>query len=415
MQEIGFSPADILLPKQTDLSRWSVVACDQYTSEPEYWARVAKAVGDLPSTLHMILPEVYLERDDLPEQIAAVNREMQARLAQGFFEQCTDSYIYTERTISGGRVRRGLIGKIDLMQYDYTPGARPLVRPSEGTVESRLPPRVRVRENAPLELPHILLLIDDAQQTVIEPLAACTAQMPELYDFTLMENGGRLRGWQAAGERARIDAALAALLSQASAHSDTPLLYAVGDGNHSLATAKACFEQLRQTLPRAQWENHPARWALVELVNLHDPALEFEPIHRVLFGVRPEAVRKALADQLGVVTQPVSGQQITLIIGTKAESLYIPNPPSPLAAGSVQGFIDAYLAQHGGTVDYIHGDDVVRRLSQAPDAVGILLPAIDKFSLFPAVEQDGALPRKSFSMGHAHEKRFYLEARRIRP
>lgn len=415
MSETVFSPADILLPQGVDMQKWSVVACDQYTSEPDYWNRVAQTVGDSPSTFPMILPEVYLSAPDAKQRVARINESMQEYLDGGIFRCFPNSYVYLERTIAPGKVRRGLIGKLDLMAYEYGKGTKSAVRPTEGTVESRLPPRIKVREHAPLESPHIMLLIDDPGKTVIEPLAQKKETLQPVYDFTLMEHGGAVSGWQVTGQtRKSVDDALAKLETQLGAQSEHPLLFAVGDGNHSLATAKACYENLRQTLPKEEWERHPARWALVELVNIHDDAMQFEPIHRVLFDVDPAHVCKELESYYDV-EQSDAGQTFETVIQGKRTRLSIKNPSSQLAVGSLQTFLDEYLARFGGEVDYIHGEDVVLQLSQRERAIGFLLPAMEKSELFPTVIADGALPRKTFSMGHAYEKRYYLECRAIRP
>lgn len=419
MDKVGFSAADILLPKHVDMTRWSVIACDQYTSQPNYWERAAQMVGSSPSTLHLVLPEVYLEQDDVDRRIAQINASMRAYLDSGLFRVLNDSYVYVERTVAPGRVRRGLVGKIDLEQYDYSADSRSLVRPTEGTVESRLPPRMRVREQAPLESPHIMVLIDDALHTVIEPLQKQKNAMEPLYDFDLMADGGHIAGWRVAGDLcAQVDAAMLFLLSGQQCcrgvcrECAPPMLIAVGDGNHSLATAKACWEKIKPTLSERERRVHPARYALAELVNLHDGALAFEPIHRVLFDVDPNSVLDALQKQLGACADG-QGQVFTYAAGGRTGRLVVANPPSPLAAGTLQGFIDGYLAAHGGTVDYIHGGDVVMELSKKPGAIGFLLPAMEKSQLFSAVREGGALPRKTFSMGHAYEKRFYLECRKI--
>ena len=419
MDKVGFSAADILLPKHVDMTRWSVIACDQYTSQPDYWERAARLVGSSPSTLHLVLPEVYLEQDDVGRRIAQINASMRAYLDSGLFRVLNDSYVYVERTVAPGRVRRGLVGKIDLEQYDYSADSRSLVRPTEGTVESRLPPRMRVREQAPLESPHIMVLIDDALHTVIEPLQKQKNAMEPLYDFDLMADGGHIAGWRVAGDLcAQVDAAMLFLLSGQQCcrgvcrECAPPMLIAVGDGNHSLATAKACWEKIKPTLSERERRVHPARYALAELVNLHDGALAFEPIHRVLFDVDPNSVLDALQKQLGACADG-QGQVFTYAAGGRTGRLVVANPPSPLAAGTLQGFIDGYLAAHGGTVDYIHGGDVVMELSKKPGAIGFLLPAMEKSQLFPTVRESGALPRKTFSMGHAYEKRFYLECRKI--
>ena len=376
-------------------------------------------VGSSPSTLHLVLPEVYLEQDDVGRRIAQINASMRAYLDSGLFYVLNDSYVYVERTVAPGRVRRGLVGKIDLEQYDYSADSRSLVRPTEGTVESRLPPRMRVREQAPLESPHIMVLVDDALHTVIEPLQKQKNAMEPLYDFDLMADGGHIAGWRVAGDLcAQVDAAMLFLLSGQQCcrgvcrECAPPMLIAVGDGNHSLATAKACWEKIKPALSERERRVHPARYALAELVNLHDGALAFEPIHRVLFDVDPNSVLDALQKQLGACADG-QGQVFTYAAGGRTGRLVVANPPSPLAAGTLQGFIDGYLAAHGGTVDYIHGDDVVMELSKKPGAIGFLLPAMEKSQLFPAVREGGALPRKTFSMGHAYEKRFSLECRKI--
>lgn len=407
-----FLPADILLPKVNHMKLWSVVACDQYTSEPEYWERVDTQVGEAPSTLRMIFPEVYLGNADSEARIAKINETMQAYLDQELFQTWPDSFLYMRRTLADRKIRQGLIGKIDLEHYDYTANSQSLVRPTEGTVESRLPPRIKVREQAPLELPHIMLLIDDPENRVIAPLAAQTGEMDAVYDTALMENGGAAKGWilndtQKQAVLAELDA-----LPPAAAPGKAPLLYAVGDGNHSLATAKACYEKLKQTLPKEEWVVHPARYALVELVNLHDPAMEFEPIHRVLFGVDPAHVLSEMESYYQIGGEV--GQKITFITAEGQQTLTISNPSSQLAVGSLQNFIDDYLNRHNGEVDYIHGDDVTVSLAQGENCIGFLLPAMDKADLFQAVLLDGALPRKTFSMGHAHDKRYYLECKKIR-
>lgn len=419
MDKVGFSTADILIPKHVDMTRWSVIACDQYTSQPDYWERTAKMVGAAPSTLNLVLPEVYLERDDVDRRIAHINASMRAYLDSGLFRVLRDSYVYVERTVAPGRVRRGLVGKIDLEQYDYSADSHSMVRPTEGTVASRLPPRMRVRDHAPLESPHIMVLIDDALHTVIEPLQKQKNAMEPLYNFELMAGGGHIAGWRVTPELcAKVDAAMLFLLSgqQCCCCTDrecpSPLLIAVGDGNHSLATAKACWERLKPTLSERERRTHPARYALAELVNLHDDALAFEPIHRVLFDVDPADVLAALQKELGARADG-EGQAFTYVTGGRTGRLAVENPSSPLAAGTLQTFIDGYLAAHGGTVDYIHGDDVVTQLCQKSGSIGFLLPAMEKSQLFPAMREGGALPRKTFSMGHAYEKRFYLECRKI--
>lgn len=416
---LGFGPADVLLPREeaADLTRWSVVACDQYTSEPEYWQRVEQTVGDAPSALKLILPEQKLSDGHTEEHIAAINAEMERYLERDLFRALPDSLIYVERRLNNGALRRGIVGQIDLEDYDYNPGASTLIRATERTVLSRIPPRVAVRRSAALELPHVMLLVDDPDCSAIEPLTAETDQMEEIYDFDLMEQGGHITGYLMGEEQMfEVASALSALADQGEferrydAEGKPLLLFAVGDGNHSLASAKANYEEKKGT-PEAE----KARYALVELVNLHDESLEFEPIHRVCFGVDGEAMLNALLERYpGAHTGTGRGQQFELLCDGEKTVVTIPNAPSQLAVGTLQAFLDDYLPTVNGTVDYIHGADVVERLCAQEHTVGFLLPAMGKDELFPTVVHDGVLPRKTFSMGEACDKRFYLEARKIR-
>ncbi len=419
---LPFQPADILLPQGCDLSKWSVVACDQYTSQPEYWARVTQRVGKAPSALHLILPESCLEGPNVEQDIAEINLTMARYLKDGCFAAYPGSIFYVERRLDCGKTRRGLIGMVDLEQYDYEPGSPALIRATEGTVLSRIPPRVAVRKNAPIELPHVMLLTDDPGRTVIEPLAADTENMEPIYDFELMERGGHIRGWKLSEEQMeKVAAALTALSDPAAFNArygtkDKPvLLFAVGDGNHSLATAKECYERQKKLTPPEQWAAIPARYALAELVNLHDESLEFEPIHRVVFGVDPEQLLSALiAAYPGAHYGPGAGHVLEYVYRGGEGCVTIPDPAAQLSVGTLQSFLDDYLKKQGGRVDYIHGGDVTRELALQPKCIGFLLPAMGKDELFPTVIHDGVLPRKTFSMGEAHDKRFYLEARKIR-
>lgn len=419
---LGFYPADILLPKDADMTRWAVVACDQFTSQPAYWQAVEETVGDAPSTLRMILPEAQLNDPDVDSHIASINDSMQKYLDQGVFRELPSSLIYIERTQSDGRVRRGLIGMVDLEQYDFTPGSGALIRATEGTVLSRIPPRVRVRQDAPIELPHVMLLIDDPARTVIEPLAAESEKMEKLYDFDLQQGGGRLTGWRltAAQTDAAADA-LAGLCTPAEMERKygmrdaAPLLFAVGDGNHSLATAKQCYENLKKVTPEAEWADLPARYALVEVVNNHDGALTFEPIHRVVFGVEPEKLLEEFkAFYPGAHEGPGEGHTIAYTYAGHTGCVTVPQPKVQLAVGTLQAFLDDYVKKSGGEVDYIHGDEVTDELGAKPGNIGFKLPAMGKEQLFKTVMADGVLPRKTFSMGHAQDKRYYVEARRIK-
>ena len=421
-EKLGFYPADILLPKDADMTKWAVVACDQFTSQPEYWERVEKTVGDAPSTLRVILPEANLNAPDVDEHIAAINAAMKKYLADGVFTTLADSLVYIERSQSDGRIRHGLIGMVDLDQYDFTPGSGALIRATEGTVLERIPPRVRVRKDASIELPHVMLLIDDPDKTVIEPLTAAADRMEKLYDFDLMENGGHLNGWKLSA--AQIDAvadsltglcADEAMAKKYGVSGVAPLLFAVGDGNHSLATAKACYEEAKKVTPESEWATLPSRYALVEVVNNHDDALQFEPIHRVVFGVDPVKVMEAFqAEYPSAHEGQGEGHCIAYTYEGKSGYITVPDPKVQLAVGTLQNFLDKYLKANGGEVDYIHGDEVTDELGAKPGNIGFKLPAMGKEQLFKTVLADGVLPRKTFSMGHAQDKRYYVEARKIK-
>ena len=421
--KLPFLPADILLPRDCEYSKWSVVACDQYTSQPEYWHRVEERVGSAPSTLRLVLPESRLEGPDTQSDIMEINSAMSRYLREDRFQVHPNAVFYIERTLDSGKIRRGLVGRIDLEQYDYEPGSAAPIRATEGTVLSRIPPRVAVRKNAPIELPHVMLLADDPDKTVIEPLADQTEDMTLLYDFDLMEGGGRLRGWELTqAQKEQVAQALAALADPAAFRAryhlkqDLPvLLFAVGDGNHSLATAKECYERQKRLTPPEHWDTLPARFALVELNNLHDTALEFEPIHRVIFGVEPQQLLAAMeAYYPGLIHGEGEGHVLPYVWGEHQGTITVPNPKTQLPVATLQRFLDDYLQNNPGRVDYIHGAQVARDLARRKDTIAFLLPAMGKEELFPTVIHDGVLPRKTFSMGRAQDKRFYLEARRIR-
>lgn len=404
MRKTGFSPADILLPAAGNYETWAVVACDQFTSQPDYWERVAKTVGDRPSTFRLILPEAQLSDGHTGEHIAKINQTMLKYQAVGVFREYTDAMIYLERVQSDGRIRRGVIGRIDLEEYDYSPDSSSLVRATEGTVLDRIPPRQAVRRNASLELPHIMLLIDDPDNTVIGPLAGCDEV---LYDFDMMEGGGHAKGCLLNEEQKQaVQHALSALAE------GSPLLFAVGDGNHSLASAKAHYEEEKaKGLDSAAL----ARYALVEVVNLYDDALEFEPIHRVLFGIDPQDILAELkAAYPGTHEGEGEGHSIRYAWAGGEGVLTIPRPKAQLEVGTLQNFLDDYLKQKGGKIDYVHGDDVTIRLGRKEGCIAFLLPAMDKNDLFRSIAAGGPLPRKTFSMGHAEDKRYYIEARRIK-
>ncbi|MBQ9932310.1 MAG: DUF1015 domain-containing protein [Ruminiclostridium sp.] len=422
MNKIAFSPADILLPVDCGLTKWAVVACDQYTSQPEYWERVDQYVGEAPSTLRLILPESKLESDNVEEEIAKINQTMEAYLKEERLRSLDNSLLYIERKLTNGKVRYGLIGKLDLEQYDYSKGSGTPVRATEGTVLERIPPRMRVRRNAPIELPHIMVLIDDPDKNIIEPLHEATSKMSMVYKTTLMEKGGQIAGYLLDKEQTEdVLTKMAALADPDrfakyyNAEGYPVLTFAMGDGNHSLATAKACWEELKPTLSEAERETHPARYALIELTNLHDDSLEFEAIHRVLFDVDGEKLlNDYIAAYPGAHLGEGEGHQVTYILNGKKGVVTVPNPSAQLEVGTLQAFLDTYLKENGGKIDYIHGEDVTEQLASQPNSIGFILPCMDKDQLFPTVIFDGALPRKTFSMGEAHDKRFYLESRKIK-
>ncbi|MEE1053610.1 MAG: DUF1015 domain-containing protein [Acutalibacteraceae bacterium] len=390
----SFSPADILLPK-TDFENWSVIACDQYTSEPEYWQNVKTAAGDKPSALNIILPEVYLSADN-SEKIEKINQNMQKYLENDIFTEYKDSLIYVERIQSDGKLRRGIVGKIDLECYDYRSGSDAEIRATEQTVLSRIPPRVEIRKNAPLEMPHVMLLFDDVKDRIFSYLAENKDGFKTVYDFTLMCNAGSIKGYLLNEEAKQT---VLSMLGELKEQKDG-FLFCVGDGNHSLATAKECYNQNKNELNR---------YALCEIVNIHDKALEFEPIYRVVFGADPEK----LIDEFIKATGEGS-QKFTCVYGDKTREISV-KPTAKLAVGTLQTFLDEYAKNHPEVeIDYIHGTESLKKLASRENAVGFIFDGMQKSELFDAVNADGSLPRKTFSMGHADDKRFYIEARKIK-
>ncbi len=409
------------MPENVDFSKWSVVACDQYTSEQDYWDGVKENVGNAPSTLNIIYPEIYLQKPDKDERIKKIHKNMEDYQKSGLFKEYKNSLIYVERTQRDGRTRCGLVGTVDLEQYDFSKGSTSLIRATEGTVLDRIPPRVSIRLEASLELPHILMLIDDRKKAVIEPLKEKKESFQKLYDFDLQMNSGHLTGYLVSDDAA--EAALSAIedledKSEFSAKYNTnaPVLqFAVGDGNHSLATAKTCWEEIKKGLSSEEAEKHPARFALVELMNVHDKTLEFEPIHRVVFDVDPEKLLGALKSFYECTeAADETLQKLIWCYGNKKGELYIKNPFSKLAVGTLGNFLDKYVSENGGEIDYIHGADVVEKLASEENRIGFILPNMEKNELFETVIADGALPRKTFSMGEAHDKKFYMECKKIK-
>lgn len=417
---VPFKRGNILIPKNVDMEKWSVVACDQFTSEPEYWKKLDSIVGDAPSTLRITLPEIYLEENDVEERIKKINSTMEEYLNKDLFTELTDSMIYLERTQADGKIREGLMGIVDLEDYSYEKGSQTLIRATEKTVIERIPPRVKVRENALLELPHIMILIDDEKKDIIESLKEEVTDNDIVYDFELNMNGGHIRGYKLnENSMNEIDSKLEKLAdkdyfeSKYGVTDKGVLLFAMGDGNHSLATAKACYENLKKTMSEEEYLNNPARYALVELVNLHSSALEFEAINRVIFDTDKENLLNELQKYYNI-NKDGNGQKVRVITDNLNEDWYIENPKSNIAVGSIQMFLDEYLKKHKGKIDYIHGEDVTTELGSKEGNIGFIFDAMKKCDLFKTVILDGALPRKTFSMGHANDKRYYLEARKIK-
>jgi len=416
-----FYPADIYLPELDGEKgkRWACVACDQYTSEREYWAAAREYVKDAPSTLNLMLPEAYLDMEDVA--IPQINAKMREYLCDGTLKCHENTMIYLEREQSDGKIRRGLVGAVDLEEYDYNRGSTTLTRATEGTVLERIPPRVAIRRGAAIEMPHIMILIDDRDGTVIEPIADKCGNYVKAYDFELMANSGRVRGYYVnEGDFEGINEALAGLCAPGVMKNKygvdaPPLLFAIGDGNHSLASAKALYEEIKAEIGREAAMSHPARFALCEIVNLHDAALEFEPIYRVAFGVDTEDFTKEFDTYLRSLDGGAEKQSFDLVFGDRRVTFTAGKPEAQLPVGTAQDFLDKYVSGHPDvSVDYIHGIDTVIALAKKENTVGILFDGMSKDMLFKTVICDGALPRKTFSMGHAADKRFYVECRRIR-
>ena len=433
-EELGIQIPDILLPIEgIDLQKWAVIACDQYTSQPEYWQEVEELVGNAPSTLNMILPEVFLETDEEKKRIEMTKKTMEDYLANGSF-QSFQGLILVERSVAG-KTRYGLMIALDLEKYDFSKGSQTLIRATEGTIIDRLPPRIRIRQGAKLEFPHILVLIDDPEKTVIEPFVQIKDQLNKLYDFELMKNSGHLSGY-AIEDHKKIENLTDSLKKLADPerfrnHYNVGedfgvLLFAMGDGNHSLATAKSIWESLKHEVGM----DHPARYALVEIENIHDGALEFEPIHRVVFNLKNNILEKMheywnnnfsikqyskpehMIDE--VDHQSGISQKIGFVDNSSFSVIEISNPSNNLAVGTLQMFLDDFMKDCGAEkIDYVHGSEITCRLGSKIGNCGFYLPTMEKDQLFRTVILDGALPRKTFSMGESYEKRFYMEGRKI--
>lgn len=405
----AFKASDFLIPS-TLMEHWAVIACDQFTSEPEYWEQVRETVGEDASALNMIFPEVYLENGNGEKRIAHIHAAMQQTLQEHLFDEHKNCYIYVERTLLDGSIRPGIVGVIDLEQYDFHANASSAIRATERTVESRIPPRMRVRKDAPLELSHVLLLCNDYTRTVIEPLREKKAELQKLYDFMLMQDGGHIAGWLVSGATAdeltrSLEAYEARMRESQQGDPEKALLYAVGDGNHSLATAKSCYD----AMTASDKSTSKARCAMVELENVYDDSLVFEPIHRVITETDTENMITELKARIG----KAGGYPLHYLVGQEEHTVEIElNGCLPVAV--LQDFLDAYLLSHPGKIDYIHDRSSVEALCDGENRIGFLLPAMNKEDLFPGIVAGGVLPRKTFSMGHAREKRYYLEARAIK-
>ncbi len=404
-----FSSSEFLVPFGELLPDWAVIACDQFTSQPDYWKAVREQAGERPSACRITFPEAELGSDE-QARIASINETMRRYLDAGFFRRFPDSYIYVERTLLDGSIRRGAVGVIDLEAYDFSADAVSPVRATERTVVERIPPRVRIREGASLELSHVMLLMDDPGGTVLDSLTARRSELEPVYDFELMQGGGRIVGRLVSGaDTAAFGARIAAYERETAerfaAEGRAPLLYAVGDGNHSLAAAKTCWEALKK---QGAGSDHPARFAMVELQNIRDPEQRFEPIHRIVTGVDPALLLRSCA----AICAP-GGHPVAWYAGKEHGLLTLDPALGELPVAVLQPFLDRFLLEHGGEIDYIHGEEVAVRLAEKPGSVAFLLPNISKGDFFRGIAMDGVLPRKTFSMGHAQEKRYYLECRRI--
>lgn len=423
----GIKVPNILLPKkEIDAQKWAVVACDQYTSQPEYWESLSEEIKDAPSTLRIIYPEVYLETGDKEKIIASINAKMAEYLSSNIFDEYKDSFILVERKTESG-TRFGLMVALDLECYDYSKSSKTLIRATEGTILSRIPPRKEIRKDAPIELPHIMVLISDAKKKIIEPLASKKETLKKVYDTELNKNGGHLTGYLVNSD----DCLNEVLDGFASLYSEldpaNPLLFAMGDGNHSLATAKSCWEDIKASLTDEEKLNHPARFALVELENIFDPGLLFEPIHRVFFNISEDTFASLLSSFCSSFTKEKvaskeelvkrvneKGQHFGLCSGSNLYVYTVEGANKAIAAGTIQLIIDKMLEEKKGEVDYIHGVDVTLELGSKENNLGLILPDVAKENFFSDMLKDGAYPRKTFSIGHANEKRYYMEARKIK-
>lgn len=417
-QELCFKEADILIPnvENTDMKKWSVIACDQYTSDLAYWNSIHEFVGGEMSTLNMIFPEVYLETEDEEKKAERIKNINTAMSEYSKKLKCySDSVFYIERTLKNGSIRHGFVGMIDLEEYDYKKDSKSKIRATEETVVDRLPPRIKIRQNAVLELPHVMLLYNDENNSIVDDIKHNIDKLKKVYDFELMKNSGSIKSY-------RLDekniVALKNKLANLEDSSKSGLLFAVGDGNHSLAAAKEYYENIKRQC-KNESINHPARYALVEIVNIYDESLNFEPIYRVLFDIEPEKVIESLQKEYDISFDEPNNKnsktyhKFDVYYNTQFRSIFINNPKYYLPVKDLQEFLDNYLKSNKAKIDYIHGKDETIDISKKDGNIGFIFETMSKSDLFETIECDGVLPRKTFSMGEAYDKRFYIECKII--
>jgi len=414
-----FKSCDILLPDGQDMEKWAVVACDQFSSQKEYWQALDEQIGDAPSTLRLMLPEAYLEMRDQFEQAKIINETMRSYLDSGVFKTLEDSYIYVERTLRDGTLRRGIVGALNLDEYDYAQGSTSPVRATEGTIEDRLPPRVRIRKGAALEMPHIMVFVDDKDNSLMSGLTLDRQKLEKVYDFNLSGGGGSIKGYAVSGEnKSMVEDGLMRLADPETIGERygnlAPVIYAMGDGNHSLATAKKCWLQLRETLSDNERENHPARYSLVEIVNIHDEAITFEPIHKVIFETNPDSFISDAIAFWAKQSKDGAEHSLRLVTDGREEVVSVTGLMIGELIAKAEIFCQNHMAAHGGRIDYIHNDEAALEMGRRSGAAAILMPTLGKDELFPSIIKSGPFPKKSFSIGHAEDKRYYLECRKIK-
>jgi len=441
MKNIGIKIPEILLPyNQVDYFKWAIVACDQFTSQPDYWSEVEKIVNDEVSTLNLIFPEVFLKQneEDIEKRIQIINDTMEEYLQKNILERQKPGFIYTERTTKESGKRKGLILSVDLEKYEFQKGSKSLIRATEDTIIERLPPRVKIRKNASIEIPHIMLLIDDPKDSIFSIISDNLNSLEKLYDFDLMKGGGNLKGYSVQNSKV-IDKIIEGFSELATEEvfkkkyntEEDVLLFAVGDGNHSLATAKLHWENIKKNSINENLLDHPSRYALVEVVNLHDSGLKLSPIHRVIFNIDEENLYKNLLKYLenrnvefnstdvedirNISEDKINSNEFIFTTNNYNKVLRINNMEESLIVTIVEDFIQNFIKNNlKADVDYIHGEEETIKLARLKNNAGIILPSIEKSSLFKTVINDGKLPRKTFSMGEANEKKYYVESRMIK-